>query len=498
MSKKKRILFISDSVRRNTGYSAVTKNIIKQLIKTDKYDIAQLGFSDIPVPHEFKIDYYSQLKDHSNCCKKGYIIEFTSKDDPQVKYLPPVVHGDSPIEHVDKTPCIKGQNIGQDHYGFDSSYFVIQHFKPDIVIPINDIWGLYNLNHLKNRLCYKFIPYLAIDSDCLFPTLVPPENRPGLPSIDTIRTIGSANKSIVFTNWAKDVINKTCRIVTNGRELSNIEVIPHGVDTSIWKPLSEEERKSNREKYFGIKDNTFLIGSINRNQPRKRQDAILMTMRKFIDKGYEKFGRKIKCYFHCSLEDTIGWDLQWLTTYYGLNDRIIFDKNLKPGMGPTDKQLNEIANCLDVHISLYNSEGWALSPLETMTCGIPNIITNYSAPSDWAKGTALFCKVAESEHEPRTNFIKAVPDTDHAAFQLNLLYNSKKMCQEYSKKGIALGKKLDWSLVCKQWETLLDNIDISDLADNRYSNPDVLPEQQPTTQTQDFSQFNLKYLSDSI
>lgn len=447
-----------------------------------------MGFSDIPAPISYPIHYYTQLKDHTNCCKIGQVIEYVDNiTSPQRRYLLPTIENNIPKE-ISTPPCFKGQPLVQDHYGFDSVYYVVQHFRPDIVIPVNDIWGLYNINHLKNRSCYKYIAYLAIDSECLFPVLQAPDQRPGLPPIETIREIGTMDKAVVFTNWAKEVINKTCRVVTNGRELNNISVIPHGTDTDIWKPLSVEEIKAYRQKYFNIDDNVFLVGTVSRNQSRKRFDAIFMTLRKFIDK-YERLPKKVMCYFHCALEDIMGWDLQWLATYYGLQDRVIFDKSLKPGMGPTNQQLNTIINCFDTHILLSNSEGHGLSISETSAAGIPNLVSNYSAHADWGKGTLMYAKIAEYEHEPRTGFIKAVVDTDHTAHQLNLLYNSKKLREDYSKKGIALGKKLDWKNVCKEWESLLDSIDISNLKSDRYDNPDVLPIAQPQQ-----SQFQLKYL----
>jgi glycosyltransferase involved in cell wall biosynthesis len=199
-----------------------------------------------------------------------------------------------------------------------------------------------------------------------------------------------------------------------------------------------------------------------------------MTLRKFIDK-YETKDRKVKCYFHCSLQDNIGWDLQWLSAWYQVIDRVIFDRNLQPGIGPTDEQLNEIVNCFDVHVSLTNSEGWHLPALETAAAGVPNLITNYSAHADWGKESLLFCKVGAYEHEPRTGLIKAIADTDHAAHQLNLLYNSKKMCQDYSKRGVKLGQKLDWKNVCAKWIELIDSIDVSAFKEDRYSDPDILP-----------------------
>lgn len=466
---KKRILIVSDSIKRRTGYATVARNILKNLIPTNKYTFAQLGVADIPSPIEFDIDYYSQAKDHSKCCNRGTLIEYKPAGSSEVKFIniEPNVG-----EHENQNRCIKGANAGGDHYGYDSVYFVIQHFKPDIVIPINDIWGLYNISHLKNRKGFKFVPYLAIDSECMFPILNSPENRPGLPPIEPIKVIGSTDKTIVFTDWAKDVVNKTCRIVTKGKELNNMHTIPHGVNTTIWKPHDIERRKELRKSIFSIDDSIFLLGSVARNQPRKRLDAIFDTMRKFIDK-YEDPKRKIMCYFHCALQDQLGWNLLWMAKYYGIEDRCMFDKTLKPGAGPTDKELNDIVNCFDVHISLTNSEGWHLPALETAAAGVPNIITKYSAHADWGKDTHLFCKVAGWRHEPSTGFIKAIADTNNAAHQLNLLYSNKKMLKEYSKKGIKLGKKLDWENVCKMWEELLDSIDISDLKEDRYSSDEL-------------------------
>jgi glycosyltransferase involved in cell wall biosynthesis len=199
-----------------------------------------------------------------------------------------------------------------------------------------------------------------------------------------------------------------------------------------------------------------------------------MTIKKFIERGYEK-SRKIKMYFHCSLQDTIGWDLKWLAHYYGISDKIIYDENLRPGVGPTYEQMNEIVNCFDAHLTLPNSEGWGLTILETATAGVPTITTKYSAAADWGKEALLFCKVAEYEHEPRTGLIKAIASTDDAVQQLRLLYNSPKMCEEYAKRGIKLGQKLEWKNACKQWEYLLDSIDVSVLLPDRYSQPNIIP-----------------------
>jgi glycosyltransferase involved in cell wall biosynthesis len=474
MPEKKRILFISDSVKRKTGYATVARNIIGRLVKSGKYEIAQLGLADIPATVDFPIHYYSMVKSHDKCCKRGKLIEYVEPSDPKIKFLK--LEPKTPyLENQDN--CIKGEPDGADNYGYISVYFVIQHFKPDIVIPINDVWGLYNIIHLRNRRCFKFVPYMAIDSECLFPGIEVPNPGVKLPPVEPIVTTSNADTCVVFTDWAQRVINKTATLM--GKEpLTNMVTIPHGVDTSIWKPL--DNKLELRKKYFNLGPEVLLVGSIARNQPRKRLDGIMQVLRHFID-HYEK-DKKIIAYFHCSIEDRLGWPLPWLSKFYGIEDRCIFDPRLKPGIGPTDEQLNEITNCFDVHLSLTNSEGWHLPALETIAAGIPNIITDYSAHADWGKDALILSKVAAYEHEPRTGFIKAIADIADASKHIKLLDGAKKYYEEWREKGLKLARKLDWDNVIIKWEKLLDEMDLSDLSPDRYTDPFM---SDPTVQ--DFS-----------
>jgi len=480
---KKRLLIIADSVKRKTGYSCVAKNLIARL--QDKYEIAQLGLADIPTPVPYNIHYYSMLKNHGDkCCKRGKAIEYVAKGTNIVQFLK--VEKGIPL-HENQNPCLQGENDGNDNYAYISCYFVIQHFRPDIVMPINDVWGLYNLTLLRNRRCFKFMPYIAIDSDCMFPQIEVPTPGVPLPPVDAIQTVVNAENPVVFTNWAYTVLNKTARAKYN-RDLPPMSVIPHGVDTSVWKPIDPERRKELRKQFFNITDDrTFLIGSIARNQPRKRLDALMQVLRILIDQYEKPLGKKFVVYFHCCLEDKLGWPLPWLAQYYGVVDRCIFDKNLKPGEGPTEEGLNEIANCFDAHVSLTNSEGWHLPALETLAAGVPNILTDYSAHADWGKDAIYLCKVAAFEHEPRTGFIKAIANVNDCAKKLSLLAASKKMCEEWSKKGVKLGAQLDWDNVVPMWEKLIDSIDISSLGPiTRYDEPFV---SDPAVQD-----FTLKYM----
>jgi glycosyltransferase involved in cell wall biosynthesis len=244
-----------------------------------------------------------------------------------------------------------------------------------------------------------------------------------------------------------------------------MDIIPHGVDQTIFKPLANKAEL--REKYFNYKDNTFLIGCVARNQPRKRLDAIFQVLA-ILKKKYELKNRPIKCHFHCAIEDKMGNNLLWLAKYYDVVEMCVFDNRLKPGFGVHPQMLNEIFNCYDSHLLLTNSEGWGLPIIETMAAGIPNVISNYSAHADWSKDAALKVKLVAKVHEIKTDHIKGIVDIEHAAKQISLLYQSDKMCKDYSNRSVSLATKLNWDNIGPDWIKLFDEFDTSDLKDGRY------------------------------
>jgi len=460
----KRILIISDSMFRQTGYSTVANNIIKYLGDED-YTIAQLGLSHIATDynkHDLNIEYYTPIMSHKQCeCGNDLLIEHYS--DGVVEHIAP----QTGLELI-HYPCDKGVNNKADPYGFESAYYVIEHFKPDIVIPINDVWGMYKLNFLKNRKNFKLLPYLAVDSEC-FPVQIKNKDN-----INTMQFVDMCDKLVVFTDWARKTINKTAKLAIN-KTFDNIEIIPHGVDQSKFYDL--DDRDGLISKLFKLDpNNVFIIGSVNRNQPRKRLDAIFQILQILKDKYEKKNGRKYMVHFHCAVADSHGWDLRWLARYYGVEDRVILDERLKPGVGVPDDLLNMIMNTYDVHLVPTNSEGWGLSILETMSCGIPNVISDYSAHGDWAKGVALKIKLVAKIHEPITNHIKGIVDINHAAKQISLLYNSKEMIKDYKKRSLKLAEKLQWKNVVVKWKELIDEIDISSLTSDRYERINITEE----------------------
>ena len=58
MEKKIKLLFFGDTPSGNTGFSTVSKNILKRLYATGKYDITVVGINYFGDPHDLPYKIY--------------------------------------------------------------------------------------------------------------------------------------------------------------------------------------------------------------------------------------------------------------------------------------------------------------------------------------------------------------------------------------------------------------------------------------------------------
>lgn len=142
-----------------------------------------------------------------------------------------------------------------------------------------------------------------------------------------------------------------------------------GCEPDIFYPLSNDERRAYRKKAFNIEDDTFLVGSFNRNQPRKDLARCM--------KAFQLFHERVpnsRLYMHAKREDVggnlitqarlLGVDMSsviWTPDEY--NEIFGFDRYI----------LNRMYNACDVCISCARGGGWELTTTECMAAGTPFI-----------------------------------------------------------------------------------------------------------------------------
>ena len=275
---------------------------------------------------------------------------------------------------------------------------------------------------------------------------------------------------------------------------ANLSFVYHGVDTDTFRPISEVEKSEVRKTVIGVAGDKKLIGIIARNQPRKAFDKLFEAYYYVLSGDYVRCNKchkvtvgsydlltkkatkpttckhcsstdvkngasrdDVRLYAHGAIQDC-GWDLIDLQNDYNLKGKVLVNPSLRIGAGVADSTLNGIYNAIDIFTLPTRGEGFGLPILESMAAGTPVIVTDYSAHPEWCKDAGLLVPPAALEAEPLTNIRRAIIDTDLYVTAIIDLLDCKDLRTKLGENGIEIARKMDWKVICKQWEDMIDPI----------------------------------------
>jgi glycosyltransferase involved in cell wall biosynthesis len=247
---------------------------------------------------------------------------------------------------------------------------------------------------------------------------------------------------------------------------TKVKVIPHGNNPKDFYPIPKDEIKSFREEYFGENANKFIIGNVNRNQPRKDLPTTIFA---FIEaksrwkeecKGAEPF-----LYLHCHPKDPMGWDLRGLFLQTDLvegKDYQLLDTETA-NVGASVETLNKIYNSFDVFVTTTLGEGWGLSLTEAMATKTPIICPNTTSFIEIIDNgnraynlvTIIpYCNTIDNVIRQQCDFVEVADSIIHIANvlddkndELGFLESHK----ERVEKAYKYVSSLSWKEVCKSW-----------------------------------------------
>jgi len=143
--------------------------------------------------------------------------------------------------------------------------------------------------------------------------------------------------------------------------------LPHAVDPTIFKPMSQSDIADNRKENFdGWKNDKFLFFWNNRNARRKMSGSLIWWFKEFLDEvGHDK-----ACLLmHTDPKDQNGPNLVAIADELGLTEgQVIFSRN--------KISMNDMAlmyNMADCTFNIADAEGFGLSQLESLSCATPTI-----------------------------------------------------------------------------------------------------------------------------
>jgi glycosyltransferase involved in cell wall biosynthesis len=335
-----------------------------------------------------------------------------------------------------------------DFFGANRIAALVETIRPRLIFLLNDPWvlGRY-LGPLQDlRGSFKIVAYSPVDAGPLDISLIEP-----LHTLDTL---------VLYTEYGRRQIEEAFAPLRQEKPelpFPDVRVIPHGVDTDLFRPLPDGRRQA-REKLFPAPDffrDDFIVLNANRNQPRKRIDLTI--------KGFAQFARDkpagVRLYLHMGIEDC-GWNIVSLARRHGIEDRLILTA-VEPYLpAVADEVLNWIYNACDVGINTSLGEGWGLVNLEHAAAGAAQVVPRHSACEEIWTGSALLMEPAFSLTTERILTEGWIVSPDEVARALEALYRDPDLRARTSAASHAAATRPEyrWDNVAEQWDRLFREV----------------------------------------
>ena len=329
VKKKLKLLFVSTHINQVNGYSKVAYNLVKQLANIDWIQVIHFGTQ--------------RLKNA----------------DIQRKYP-------DGVKVIDGSALDKNKDKDGVGFGFTELSDVIRSEKPDIVFIYNDILVISGyIEEIRKAFTgrtFKLWAYIDTMYNAIPQKFIDNLNR----DIDRV---------FCFTKTWKDELKQSG--LTRPADVLN-----HGLDNKIFRTIPRDLARQS----VGLPRDAFIFLSMNRNQPRKRLDLLVMSFVELIvkhpmkpifmlvigDKGdnggyqlFDIFSRELKA--RSVSVDTYG------------NRLMISSSN----SCYKDEDINVFYNMADACVSCAEGEGFGLCSFESMGVGIPQIVPNINGYSEY-------------------------------------------------------------------------------------------------------------------
>lgn len=444
MTKKLKVLMVSEASFLSSGFGTYTKEILSRLHQTNKYDIAEFacyGKVNDPKDSEISWKYYANAVDPNDPRSQEY---------------------NSSMEN---------------QFGKWRFERVLIDFKPDVVIDVRDYWMNAYQQFTPLRPYFHWILMPTVDSA--------PQQE------DWIDTFVHTDAVFTYSDFGRDTL-----LHQSNKQINYIDTVSPGVSLQNFQYLNKQQRTQLRQ-FFGIDPEAFVVGSVMRNQKRKLIPELFVAMKTFIEylkKIDHPKAEKTYLYLHTSYPDA-GWDLPLFLKEYDIGNKVLFTyacKNCKlyrPSLyqhplamcprcgqmsmsmpnvssGITQQELNTIYNTFDMYVQYAICEGFGMPQVEAGAAGVPIASVDYSAMQDIIQYLKAYpIKVNQFFRELETKAIRVYPDNDSLINILKEFISMPEFLQEQKRHETRklTEARYNWDDISKKWEHYLDNIKLTNL-----------------------------------
>jgi len=317
--KKKKILFLGDDFRLNSGIGTMSKSIITGTV--DRYDWVQIGGAMNHPEAGKQLDLSQAVADDTG------VLDASVKIYPVSGYGTPDL-----IRHILATEEI------------------------DAILHFTDprFWGwLYQMEHEIRQ--HIPIMYYNIWDDLPYPHW----NENAYESCDLLMAISKQTYNI-----NKHVCQRKPRL--DGLDLT---YVPHGIDENVFFPIVNDAKyEAFKKTATSGKDYDFIALLNSRNIRRKSISDLIVGFKAMCDKLTPEESSKCALLLHTDPVDENGTDLPAVVAALCPEYDVIFSAEKLPNIA-----MNYLYNMADVVCNPSSAEGFGLSHMEAIMSGTPTI-----------------------------------------------------------------------------------------------------------------------------
>ena len=442
-----KIHFLSNSLKANSGFAIITKNLAQELKKLG-HSVMMSGLQTAITPEytygieslplATNIDETTQFKNNLMQVDPDVVIyvgEFYTDLRHLTKIFPRTVVY-IPIEGVgipsymiqDLNQIIHngGRVVALCSYGFNEMIKVDVQTAGYIYPGFNEeIFKKLSNNDLTTRYCFYTT---EMGKESIDPRKLYKHNchTCSLLLQDQLFCSNFKDELITFCKYTNDKWTEIC-------------------DMPIYKL---KEQFNNKFIYLFVGQNHLLRKKINR---------LLIAFSILLDSKQMK--DRLHLHLHCQPQSNTGIDLLEISNRLGIQDNISFSYGTYRSSGWSEEALNILYNLADVAVTASSSEGYCLPILESMACGISQVapdctsMTELIGKNDKDK-RGLLAKIGDSDMIIDMTSRQLVDITDLST-KMKELYNNKELRETCSKNCLKFVQPYTWSNLAKKWDNLI-------------------------------------------
>lgn len=165
--------------------------------------------------------------------------------------------------------------------------------------------------------------------------------------------------------------------------------VPHGVDSSVYRPVPRDVARD----ALGYEPDEFVVGMVAANKGNPSRKHFVAALEAFA--RFAKHRENARLYIHADLKGqwSAGVDLVKVIDALGIEDRVRGTDPYRVNFDPFGAGwMAAVFGSMDVLLSPSAGEGFGLAVLEAGACGVPSIVTDFSAqpevagPAGWRVG----------------------------------------------------------------------------------------------------------------